>query len=79
MDVRLISWLECPDRLSLVGKVIGFPHVQDYPPPPKDCPKGGLSSFMDQFYVYILFSESLNRYYIGHTGQLDDHLFGHTD
>ena len=34
---------------------------------------------MDQFYVYILFSPSLNRYYIGHTGQLDDRLFRHTN
>ena len=34
---------------------------------------------MDQFYVYILFSPSLNRHYIGHTGQLDDRLFRHTN
>ena len=34
---------------------------------------------MDQFYVYILFSPSLNRYYVGHTGQLDDRLFRHTN
>jgi len=41
--------------------------------------KGGLSSFMEQFYVYILFSPSLNRHYIGHTGQLSDRLFRHTN
>ncbi len=34
---------------------------------------------MEQFHVYILYSPSLNRYYIGHTGQLDDRLFRHTN
>ena len=34
---------------------------------------------MDQFYVYILFSATLNRYYIGHTGQLSDRLFRHSN
>jgi len=34
---------------------------------------------MEQFHVYILYSASLNRYYIGHTGQLDDRLFRHTN
>jgi putative endonuclease len=34
---------------------------------------------MEQFYVYILFSATLNRYYIGYTGQLSDRLFRHTN
>ena len=34
---------------------------------------------MDQFYVYILFSATLNRYYIGYTGQLSDRLFRHSN
>ncbi len=29
------------------------------------------------FTVYILFSESLNRYYVGHTGDLKDRLIRH--
>ncbi|MDP2189382.1 MAG: GIY-YIG nuclease family protein [Sphingobacteriaceae bacterium] len=32
---------------------------------------------MERFFVYILFSPILNRYYIGHTGQLSDRLFRH--
>jgi putative endonuclease len=34
---------------------------------------------LEQFYVYILFSATLNRYYIGHIGQLSDRLFRHTN
>jgi hypothetical protein len=34
---------------------------------------------MARFYVYILFSPTLNRYYIGHTGQLSGLLFLRTN
>lgn len=34
---------------------------------------------MEQYHVYILYSASLSRYYIGHTGQLDDRLCRHTN
>ena len=29
------------------------------------------------FFVYIIYSASLNRYYVGSTGQLDDRLYRH--
>jgi putative endonuclease len=31
------------------------------------------------FYVYILYSTSLNQYYIGHTENLQDRIFRHTN
>jgi putative endonuclease len=34
---------------------------------------------MEPFHVYILYSATLNKYYIGHTRQLDDRLFRHTN
>jgi putative endonuclease len=32
---------------------------------------------MDQYYTYILFSEKLNRYYIGYTSDLQDRIAKH--
>ena len=29
------------------------------------------------FFVYIIYSASLNRYYVGSTGQLEDRLYRH--
>ena len=31
------------------------------------------------FYVYILYSSGLDQYYIGHTENLEDRIFGHTN
>jgi len=31
------------------------------------------------FYVYILYSSSLDQYYIGHTENLEDRIFRHTN
>jgi putative endonuclease len=31
------------------------------------------------FYVYILHSLSLDQYYVGHTGDLEDRIFRHTN
>ena len=31
------------------------------------------------FYVYILYSPSLDQYYIGHTENLEDRIFRHTN
>jgi putative endonuclease len=31
------------------------------------------------FYVYILYSASLNQYYIGHTQNLEDRILRHTN
>jgi putative endonuclease len=35
--------------------------------------------FVMSFYVYILYSSSLDKYYIGHTENLSDRLFRHTN
>jgi len=34
---------------------------------------------MEQFFVYIIYSAYLDRYYIGQTGQLEDRLFRHNN
>ena len=31
------------------------------------------------FYVYILYSSSLNQYYVGHTENLEDRILRHTN
>lgn len=36
-------------------------------------------SFYNMFYVYIIYSKELDRYYIGHTENLDDRIFRHTN
>jgi putative endonuclease len=39
---------------------------------------GRIFLFMS-FFVYILYSSSLDRYYIGHTENLEDRIFRHTN
>jgi hypothetical protein len=47
----------------------------------QQCPRGGIdttvSPFYMQYFVYILYSEKLDRYYIGSTGNPEDRLRKH--
>lgn len=31
------------------------------------------------FFVYVIYSETFNQYYVGHSGDLDDRTFRHTN
>ena len=45
---------------------------------PKACSPNKLFSFMP-FLVYILYSSPLDEYYVGHSGDIDDRVFRHTN
>ena len=36
-------------------------------------------AFFMPFYIYIVYSPSLDRYYVGHTEDLDNRIFRHTN
>ena len=35
--------------------------------------------FVMAYYVYILYSESINQFYVGHTSDISDRIFRHTN